>query len=198
MVKINFDGTLFSKEKKFGIGMVAKDDNGSVLASCTKSLSQAYNAIEIESMTATTTLSFAHYIGIMQTILEGDSLAMIKALKEDVHSLAPTSLLIEDVRILSQNFDQLLYSHTKREGNSMAHSLTRYAIGIPDFLVWMEDVPPHIRSVLQVDLVCYINKVLISPLKKKKKKNHNSPIIITQYSNTRMERFPSWLILEKP
>ena len=51
----------------------------------------------------------------------------------------------------------------------MAHSLTRYAIGIPDFLVWMEDVPPHIRSVLQVDLVCYINKVLISPLKKKKK-----------------------------
>ena len=120
-------------------------------------------------MTATTTLSFAHYIGIMQTILEGDSLAMIKALKEDVHSLAPTSLLIEDVRILSQNFDQLLYSHTKREGNSMAHSLTRYAIGIPDFLVWMEDVPPHIWSVLQIDLVCYINKVLISPLKKKKK-----------------------------
>ena len=197
MVKINFDGTLFSKEKKFGIGMVAKDDNGSVLASCTKCLSQAYSAIEIESMTATTALSFAHYIGIMQTILEGDSLAMIKVLKEDVHSLAPTSLLIEDVRILSQNFDQLLYSHTKREGNSMAYSLTRYAIGIPDFLVWMEDVPPHIRSVLQVDLVCYINKVLISPLKKKKK-NHNSPIIITQYSNTRMERFPSWLILEKP
>ena len=114
MVKINFNGALFSKEKKFGIGMVVKDDNGSVLASYTKSLSQAYSAVEIESMTATMALSFAHYIGITQAILEGDSLAMIKALKEDVHSLAPTSLLIEDVRMLSQNFDELLYSHTKR------------------------------------------------------------------------------------
>ena len=57
VVKINFDGALFSKEKKFGIGMVVKDDNGSVLASCTKSLSQAYSAVEIESMTATMALS---------------------------------------------------------------------------------------------------------------------------------------------
>ena len=101
-----------------------------------------------------TALSFTQEIGIKQTILEGDSLVVIKALDEDVHSLAPIGLLVEDVKVLSRNFDQLFYSHTKREDNSVAHNLTRYAIDISDFLVWMEDVLPHLQSVLQADLVC--------------------------------------------
>ena len=54
--------------------------------------------------------------------------------------------------MLSQSFQKLLYSHTKREGNSVAHSLARYANNIPDFLVWMEDVPPCIQSFVQADL----------------------------------------------
>ncbi|KAL0012929.1 hypothetical protein SO802_008037 [Lithocarpus litseifolius] len=124
---------MFSKVNKSGIGMVVRDDNGSVLASCIKSLSQAYSAVEIESMATAKALSFAHDIGIMRAILEGDSLIVIKVLKEDVHFLAPTDLLIEDLRMLSQNFDQFPYSHTKGEGNFVAYSLTRYAIGILDF-----------------------------------------------------------------
>ena len=48
--------------------------------------------------------------------------------------------------MLSLNFQKLLYSHTKRGGNSVAYSLARYANSIPDFLVWMEDVPPCIQS----------------------------------------------------
>ena len=54
--------------------------------------------------------------------------------------------------MLSQSFQKLLYSHTKREGNSVAYSLARYANSIPDFLVWMEDVPPCIQSFVQADL----------------------------------------------
>ena len=77
---------------------------------------------------------------------------MINALKERVSLLTPTSLLVEDVKFLSQCFNQLLYSHTKREGNHVAHSLAKYAICIPNCFVWMEDVPPQLHSVLQADL----------------------------------------------
>ena len=59
---------------------------------------------------------------------------------------------LEDVKIFSQRFDTMLYSHTKREGNFIAHSLAKYAISIPDFLVWIEDVPPHIQHFVQADL----------------------------------------------
>ena len=43
--------------------------------------------------------------------------------------------------------------NTRREGNAVVHSLARYAIGILNFLVWMEDdVPPQFHYVLQADL----------------------------------------------
>ena len=48
---------------------------------------------------------------------------VIQALMENEQSLTPTGLLLEDVRMLSQNFEQLLYSHTKRDGNAVAHSM---------------------------------------------------------------------------
>ena len=61
---------------------------------------------------------------------------------EEERLLVPMGLLIEDAKNLSHYFDELLYSHTKRECNAFAHNLTRYAVGIQYFLIWMEDIPP--------------------------------------------------------
>ena len=44
------------------------------------------------------------------------------------------------------------YSHVKREGNKVAHSLARYSIYISDFLVWMETVPPPLVSLVLADM----------------------------------------------
>ena len=114
LVKINFDGAVFSKENKSGIGVVVRNENGLVLGSCTKRLSQAYSAMEIETMVATTALVFASELGVRQAILEGDSMAVIKALKEFKYPLSPLGLLLEDVIMFSQKIDTMLYSHTKR------------------------------------------------------------------------------------
>ena len=114
LVKINFDGEVFSKENKSRIGVVVKNENGLVLGSCTKRLSQACSAVEIEAMIATTALVFASELGVRQAILERDSLAVIKALKESEYPLSPSGLLLEDVRMFSQRFDTMLYSYKKR------------------------------------------------------------------------------------
>nr|XP_023927404.1 uncharacterized protein LOC112038782 [Quercus suber] len=145
VAKINFDGTVFSKENKSGIGVVVRNEHGLVLGSCSKRLLQAYSATQIEAMAAATALAFASELGVRRAVLEGDSLAVIKALRECDYPFTPSGLLLEDISLCSHRFDTLLYSHTKREGNSVAHNLVRYAISIPDFLVWMEDVPPYIQ-----------------------------------------------------
>ena len=150
-VKINFDGAVFSKDKRSGVGAVIRDENGLVLGSCTKLLPQAYSAVEVEALAAATALTLARDLGMQRVILEGDSLIIIKALREEEHFFSPIGLLLEDVRRLSQSFHKLLYSHTKREGNYVAHNLARYANSIPDFSVWMEDVPPCIQSFVQAD-----------------------------------------------
>ena len=73
-------------------------------------------------------------------------MAVIKAIKEEVCSLSPAGLLVEGVKVLAQNFEQLLYSHTKREGNVIAHSLVRHAISILGLLVWIKDVLSQFTS----------------------------------------------------
>ena len=84
--------------------------------------------------------------------MQGDSWEVFKALIDDEPVLTPYGLLVNDAKVHSRNFDQLLYSHTRREGNFVAHSLARYVINIPDYLVWMEDVLPQFHYIVQADL----------------------------------------------
>ena len=79
-------------------------------------------------------------------------MVVIKALIKPKSPLSSLGPWIEDSKIFSNNFSQLLYSHTRKECNKVAHSLARYVIDIPNFLVWMEDVPLHFTIILHANL----------------------------------------------
>ncbi|XP_023896373.2 uncharacterized protein LOC112008270 [Quercus suber] len=143
-VKVNFDGTVFGELNKSGVGVVIRDNNGVVLASCSEKLTQAYKAEEIETLAAQKALMFTHELGFQRAILEGDALGLIQALKSQKQNLSPLGSLVEDVKVYSNHFQRVLYSYVKRNGNSVAHILAKHAISIPDFQVWIEDVPSHI------------------------------------------------------
>ncbi|KAL0008453.1 hypothetical protein SO802_009955 [Lithocarpus litseifolius] len=80
-MKINFNGAVFADTIMSKVGVVIRDDNGSILASCSKKISQSYKSNEIETTAGTTALSFVHKLGFRCAILEGDSLVLINALK---------------------------------------------------------------------------------------------------------------------
>ena len=84
-------------------------------------------------MVVAKTLIFAQEVGVSKAILEGDSAVFMKALTCDDVSLALHRSLIEDVKFNSRFFfSQLHYSHVKREGNKVAHCLTRHVITVLD------------------------------------------------------------------
>ena len=66
---------------------------------------------------------------------------LIQVLKNGCVDLSPCGLLSDDVWYRSNFFTQLNYSYVKREGNKVVYCLAQYAVNVPDFLVWMEDVP---------------------------------------------------------
>ena len=94
-------------------------------------------------------------MGFNRVILEGDCQVLIKALKEDGIFLCTDSLFIEDVHFDARHFNELRYSHVRREGNKVAHFLAHYALGILDFVVYVEDVPPPLFSVVQDDTASF-------------------------------------------
>ena len=143
-MKVNFDGAIFGDSNKSGVGVVIRDNTGAILVSCSEMIFQAYKVEEIEALAAWKALTFTHELGFQNVILEGDALGLIQPLKSQERNLCPLGLLMEDVKIYLNHFQRVLYSHVKRNGNSVAHNLAKHAISILGFQVWMEDIPSHI------------------------------------------------------
>ena len=108
--------------------------------------------MEIEALAASTALEFASELGFGWAILEIDSQLLANALRNNSPYLSSNGLLMEDIRFNASLFNQLLYSHVKREGNMVANNLARHSICISDFSVWMETIPPSFVSLVLADI----------------------------------------------
>ena len=103
-------------------------------------------------MAAICALEFAAEIGLDRIVVEGDSKIVTQALKTKDTGQASYGLLIADVCVFERNFSELSYSHTKREGNQVAHCLAKLAANFTASVVWMEDLLPSAISYVQADL----------------------------------------------
>ena len=77
---------------------------------------------------------------------------VVQAISADTISLSTLGSLIADAKYFTSCFNELHYSHTKREGNQVAHSQAQHARYVTNYIVWMEFVPPPSFSAFQVDL----------------------------------------------
>ena len=112
--KINYDGVVFAKENKLGIGVVVRDSNGLVIASMAQQLPQAYKAVEIEAMAASRASEFGVEIGIHQAILEGDSTIVVIALAKGDFGAAPYSLFLKEANNFFLFYSKLSHSYKER------------------------------------------------------------------------------------
>jgi len=69
LVKINFDGAVFSESNQSLVGVVIRDNNGAVLASCSEKLHQAYKPDEVEALAALKAVTLACDLGFRKAIL---------------------------------------------------------------------------------------------------------------------------------
>ena len=138
-MKVNFDGATFANVNKSGIGVVVRNSNGLVIASLAQQVLQSYKVVDIEALAAAWALELGLEICLDPVIVEGDSNVTMKALAIKTRSLASFDVLIQDAKIFSNCYSKLLYSHTKRDSNKVAHSLTRLTVNFLDYIVWMED-----------------------------------------------------------
>ena len=109
-------------------------------------------ALETETITAARALEFALELGLNSIILEGDYEILMKSLMEDSLSIASSGLLIQDVEVIAESFQCIMFSHVRREGNKVAHNLTRHLCHVIGFSIWMEDVSSHTLVAYKADL----------------------------------------------
>ena len=143
---------MFASQKAVGLGVIIRDDRGRVEAAMSKKVLVPLGALEAEAKAFEAGLLLARDIGIQDVILEGDSLVIYNALCEA--SLPPSSVasVVLGMLDLCKKFRLIKFSHVKRKGNRLAHLLAKYAVGIDDFLVWMEENPCFLEQALSHDV----------------------------------------------
>ena len=87
-----------------GIGVIIPECSGLVMASLSQKIPLPLTALETKTLVAARALEFAQELGLNSVILEGDCEILIKSLMEDSLSVALSSLLIQDVKVIAGSF----------------------------------------------------------------------------------------------
>lgn len=80
---------------------------------------------------------------------------VVKAMGSFDKGQSSYGLSVHDAILFVDLFSELSYSHTKRNGNRIAHNLARLAMTMPECTVWMEDVPSRTLLFVQADLAVF-------------------------------------------
>ncbi|KAL0009992.1 hypothetical protein SO802_005100 [Lithocarpus litseifolius] len=141
-VKANFDGAIFQGRDEAGIGIIIRNDHGLVMTTLTQVIPLPTSVEIVEVLAARRALIFASELGFDQVILEGDSEIAIRAMNSEDYSAASFGHIISDIKSFSSHFRALVFQHTRRLGNKVAHRLARAACTFSSSLcTWMEEVP---------------------------------------------------------
>ncbi|KAK9265704.1 hypothetical protein L1049_001698 [Liquidambar formosana] len=95
-----------------GMGVVARDHEGQVIAVASKKISGSFEALEVEAMATRFATGFAKDLGFRSMIFEGDNLEVINALTSHDALFIAVGLVIEDAYYEAKSsFDMFHFSH---------------------------------------------------------------------------------------
>lgn len=152
IIKLNSDANLSSTDL-WGIGVVARNDEGFTMASGTWFRFGFPSATTAEAWGIYQAMIFAGECGFSKVQFESDNERVIQMLNgtEEVNRLYLGSI-IDSILSLRSHFSQCIFSHTKRTSNALAHFLAQLATRDPD-KVCMEDVPSDASSLYFSDII---------------------------------------------
>ncbi|XP_050249318.1 uncharacterized protein LOC126696677 [Quercus robur] len=153
--KVNFDGAVFREDDSAGVGAVIRDEKGFMVAAMAEKIPLPYSITALEALAAIRALRLAGDIGLESFILEGDSKITIDALAENFVEHAEFGNLFEEAKWLASQFGDVSFNHVRRQGNGAAHNCARHARHVSEYTVWMEDIPPHLFTVIQAELASF-------------------------------------------
>ena len=150
--KVNYDDAYFADEEKAGICVVVQNELGQVMGSLAEKIEMSSTVEVLEAMAGRRAMLFMEELGLRHAVFEGDSELVVKALMGHCPNRSSIGHIIKNCKSLRGLFQTFSFSHVRRQGNEVAHALTRRARKSFPLTVWMEFVPPDIIYLVYVDV----------------------------------------------
>jgi ribonuclease HI len=141
VIKVNWDAAVDGKQKRIGLGAIARDHEDGVLAMMSESMDYIQDPATVEALAARRAVEFSHSLGISKINLEGDALQIVQALQSSDGGWCSYGLIIEDVQQLFRRFAEYSVHFVRREANIDAHKLAKLALSMGENKVWRDGFP---------------------------------------------------------
>ena len=149
--KLNFNAVTFKDINASGVGAVIWNARGEVMAALATKGPPVYDNEEAEVLACQKSLEFVVDAGFAELVLEGDNVTVMRNLEASRDTLSSLGHLYGDVQCLMSGLDVVLVTCVSRIANSVAHSLAKFARGIEDECIWLEESPPPALDALCFD-----------------------------------------------
>lgn len=111
------------------------------------------NSEETEVLACRRALEFAVDAEFEELMVEGDNSTVIRCISSIRASRSRLGNVYADIHVLAAGSKCKSFTCVKREANSAAHSLAKYARSIDGDIFWMEETPPLALEVVYLDSV---------------------------------------------
>ena len=128
-----------------------RDRSGQAIATLSQKIKYPHSVEATEALAARRAVQFAIDLGLREAEIEGDSTTITEALKTGGYNQAVFGPIIEDARSLTSLMHIYIFSHVKRSGNIVAHTLARRAQFCSVPVIRMGNVPSELESLLLQD-----------------------------------------------
>ncbi|PKA64256.1 hypothetical protein AXF42_Ash009476 [Apostasia shenzhenica] len=88
----------------------------------------------------------AQELSLQNVIFKGDSLNVIRELKENNSNLSMIGLCLLDTQRILSTFPRVELTHIRREDNEAAHSLAQFALSSSESFLWKDCIPSFFDS----------------------------------------------------
>ncbi|KAL0418871.1 UNVERIFIED_CONTAM: hypothetical protein Sradi_1300600 [Sesamum radiatum] len=129
VIKLNYDGAMFSSSLEIGIGVIARDS----ARACVwwKSIRKRWipKPEMVEALAAREAVFLARRFGWRRIVLEGDCANLRRKLNSHQPDCSTTGALIRDIKCLASEVDICSFLLVRRAANKVAHCLARISTG---------------------------------------------------------------------
>jgi ribonuclease HI len=149
--KINTDGA-FSKDSETGDrGVVLRDHHGSFISGACHFFSLVSEPEQAELLACRMGLQLAKSLGLRKVVLETDcATAVVKMVDKELDRSIHGSI-VEEIKGLLQDFEEVRVKHVRRSGNMVAHKLAKFSCIDKSCNRWVVVPPEYIVETLASD-----------------------------------------------
>ncbi|XP_057428231.1 uncharacterized protein LOC130721452 [Lotus japonicus] len=149
--KVNFDGS-WKADAVSGMGMVARNHDGLVLAAAAEVVERPSTVVEAEALAFRWAIGLAINFGFRRVCFETDCLTLFQMWKKPPDGRNYLATIFSDCFQLCRSLDLVSVVFVRRSGNVVADFLARNAASYAG-LVWIEEVPPEVDVFVTADLL---------------------------------------------